>query len=199
MFFCNGPSFEQKKWNLPCRPRRPRTSSAPGTPTPGASGCSPWGCWARPRRSMCRPWPSCWKTRSLRRGWGWGWGEVAFPFEGAPETLFTTPADKSERQHLFTLRGLLLVLSHAECAWIEWIMCTCQHAWMHCVDTQHKNKPQTDTNFLRVGTCNSRFTRSAQLVICCETVRRQKQNCTTCYSLYGRLLTDKRYKGILWT
>ena len=43
-------------------------------------------------------------------------GEVAFPFKGALET-YTTPADKKWLLHsLFTLRGLLLVLSHAECA-----------------------------------------------------------------------------------
>jgi hypothetical protein len=42
--------------------------------------------------------------------------EVAFPFKGALET-YTTPADKKWLLHsLFTLRGLLLVLSHAECA-----------------------------------------------------------------------------------
>ena len=46
-----------------------------------------------------------------------------------------------------------------------------------------QNKSQTDTNFLRVGTCKSVFTGSAQPVICCETVRRQKQK------LYKELLS----------
>ena len=46
-----------------------------------------------------------------------------------------------------------------------------------------QNKSQTDTNFLRVGTCKSVFTGSAQPVICCETVRRQIQK------LYNELLS----------
>ena len=32
-----------------------------------------------------------------------------------------------------------------------------------------KSGLQTDTNFLRVGTCSYFYTRSAQLVFCCET------------------------------
>ena len=51
-------------------------------------------------------------------------------------------------------------------------MSTCMKALCRHVK---QNKLQTDTNFLRVGTCINVFTRSAQLVICCETVRRQKQ------------------------
>ena len=31
-------------------------------------------------------------------------------------------------------------------------MCTCQHAWMHCVDTQHKNKPQGEGGGPEPGT-----------------------------------------------
>ena len=61
------------------------------------------------------------------------WG--SYPLWGSPGLLFTTPADKKCCCTLFSRRGLLLVLSHAECAWEIWIKYTCQHAWKHCVDT----------------------------------------------------------------
>ena len=46
---------------------------------------------------------------------GVGGVRVAFPFKGALET-YTTPADKKWLLHSFLCCGLLLVLSHAECA-----------------------------------------------------------------------------------
>ena len=136
--------------------------------------------------------------RRPRGGGPWVGGEVAFPFEGALDYC-TQHLRQAKRRHSFLCADSA---SLEPCGVRMYGMNSVIHVNMHealCRHVKGKNKSQTDTNFLRVGTCKSRFTRSAQLVICCETVRRQKQNCTTCYSLYGRLLTDIRYKSILWT
>ena len=52
----------------------------------------------------------------VREGEGEG-GEVAFPFKGALEIYVTTPvASEGDCTPFSTGCGLLLVLSHAECA-----------------------------------------------------------------------------------
>ena len=63
-----------------------------------------------------------------------GWG--SYPsVRGALENYITTPEASDSDCTLLLLAELLLILSHAECAWEIWIKCTCQHAWLHCVDT----------------------------------------------------------------
>ena len=105
-------------------------------------------------------------------GWG-GWG--SFPLWGSPGNL-SKHLSQAKAAALFCTRGFAASLEPCGVRmnqWIMWSCETCQHAIKHCVDTWQKQI----TNRHKFSSCRNmqcRFTRSAQLVICCETSEDRK-------------------------